>query len=234
MQETLNFGRQEKPKLAEILSRFEHGTVTSYFEEMRAKRNGCTITLYESGKVSIQGANAAMVKGELMKLMDLKKDLIIGIDETGRGEKTGPMVITGVLADTNGLREVRDSKKTSNIAAKERIVSEKMLGAVSVTVNSALIDLARNNGMNLNEIEAHAMDKIAEILLMFGDARVVADGAPLRTRDARIKFMPKADDLEPVVGAASVIAKHVRETSADKGLRKTWNLKEKAPHESDL
>src|SRR3989344_4427299 len=110
MQQTLNFGKAEKAKLIEVLARFEPAMITSDYEEARAKRDGGTITLYTSGKVSIQGANAAAVKQELIALMGLKKDLVIGIDETGRRERSGPLVIAGVLADTNSLREMRDSK----------------------------------------------------------------------------------------------------------------------------
>ena len=154
---------------------------------------------------------------------------MIGIDETGRGEKTGPMVITGVLADTNSMRQVRDSKKTGDIAAKEKIVSEKMHGSVSVVINSKLIDIARNNGMNLNEIEVKAMDKISEFLSIFGEAKIVADGAPMKGASPKIKFAPKADDTEPVVGAASITAKRLRDISSDSGERKTWNTKGKAP-----
>ncbi len=225
MQETLNFGKSEKEKIKKILAGFEQGATTNYFEELRAKKDGCTITLYDSGKLSIQGAGAAKVKDEILAMMGLAQELVIGIDETGRGEKSGPMVITGVLADTNSLREIRDSKKTTDIAAKEKIVSEKMLGSVSVVLNAKLIDLARNSGINLNEIEARAMDQISEFLSIFGVAKIIADGAPMKTTNKKIEFLPKADDLEPVVGAASIVAKHLRNSSSDKALRKTWNTK---------
>jgi len=227
MQETLNFGEAEKAMAAKILGAFEKAETTNYFEEKRARHDGCTITLYTSGKVSIQGSNASRVKDEILAKMNLPRELVIGIDETGRGESTGPMVISGVLADTNELRQVRDSKKTSDIAKKEKIVSAKMLGSVSVVVNSALIDYARNNGKNLNQIEAGAMEKIAEILSLFGEARVVADGAPLKVRNKKIIFRPKADDTEPVVGAASIIAKHARNNSSDNLERKTWKKNNK-------
>ena len=49
-----------------------------------------------------------------------------------------------------------------DIAKKEKIVSEKMLGSVTVTLNAELIDLVRNNGKNLNELEAETIDKISD------------------------------------------------------------------------
>ncbi|HZX34269.1 MAG TPA: DUF3378 domain-containing protein [archaeon] len=225
MQETLNFGAAEKAKIAEALSKFEEAATTNYFEERRAKRGGCTITLYNSGKVSIQGANAAKVKEELLSMLGLKQEFTIGIDETGRGERNGPMVVAGVLGDTNALRELRDSKKTTDIAKKEKIVSEKMLGSVIVSLNAELIDLARNKGKNLNQLEAETIEKIAEILSGFHEGKIMVDGAPLKVKNKSINFLPKADDLEPVVGAASVIAKHARNNSSDKGERKTWKKK---------
>ncbi|MFH1391454.1 MAG: DUF3378 domain-containing protein [Candidatus Diapherotrites archaeon] len=225
MQETLNFGKSEKKKVKEVLANFEEAETTNYFEEKRAKHEGCTITLYDSGKLSIQGMAASKVKEEILSAMGLEQELIIGIDETGRGERDGPMVIAGVLADKNSLREMRDSKKVSDIAGKEKIISEKMLGSVIVSLNSELIDFARNNGKNLNEIEAEIIDNIAATLSSFGGAKIIADGAPLKVKNKKINFKPKADDLEPVVGAASIIAKHSRNNSQDKKERKTWKRK---------
>ncbi len=227
MQETLNFGREHKERLRAILSGMEPRPTTSYFEEQRAAAEGCTVTLYNSGKLSIQGPNAAKVKVAVLEKMGLVPELVIGIDEVGRGERTGPMVITGVLADTNEMRELRDSKKTTDISKKEKIASEKMLASASFTINSRMVDLARNHGKNLNQIEASAIERISEMLLELSDAKIIVDGAPLKVKNEKIKFLPKADDLEPVVGAASIVAKHLRNSSQDRAERKTWNVKEK-------
>ena len=226
MQETLNFGKSEIEKLEKVLAKFEKAGTTNYFEHQRAKHQGCTITLYTSGKISIQGTNATKVKEEIISLMNLKQELTIGNDETGRRERDGPMVITGILAANNEMREVRNSKKTSDIAKKEKIVSEKMLGSVTVTLNAKLIDLIRNNGKNLNQLEAETIEKISEILTGYLDAKTIVDGAPLKVNNKKIIFEPKADDNVATVGAASIIAKHARNNSNDKEERKTWKKKE--------
>ncbi|MEM4257214.1 MAG: hypothetical protein QXZ13_03905 [Candidatus Diapherotrites archaeon] len=225
MQETLNFGLNQKKAVLDLLSKFEEAKVTNYFEEKRVKYKDCTITLYSSGRLSIQGKNASLVKDEFLSMLGLKRELVIGIDEVGRGENFGPLVVCGVLADSNSLLELRDSKKINAIQSKASLVSEKMLASVHVVVNAELLDYLRNSGKTINDVEAIAIDKIAELLSNFADAKIIVDGAPIKTSFTKLFFLPKADDLEPVVGAASVLAKKYRDESKDKKKRMTWNNK---------
>ena len=51
--------------------------------------------------------------------------------------------------------------------------------------------------------------------------RIIVDGAPIRGISG-VEFLPKGDDLIPQCGAASVIAKHARDESADREKRKSW------------
>src|SRR3989344_7744874 len=155
--------------------------------------------------------------------MSRKPEIVLGIDETGRGELKGPMVIAAVLGDSNKLRELRDSKKTSKISEKEKIVTENSLSQVVVSLNAEMIDILRSNGKTLNEIEAVVIDKISEMFSGLDlDVKVKVDGSALNTKNKKIEFIVKGDDLEPAIGAASVLAKNYRNNSADSRERKTW------------
>ena len=141
----------------------------------------------------------------------------------------GPMVIAAVLGDSNNLRELRDSKKTSKIAEKEKIVTKNSLAQVVVALNAEMIDILRSNGKTLNEIEAVVVDKVSEMFSSLDlDVKVKVDGSALSTKNKKIEFIVKGDDIEPVIGAASVLAKNYRDNSGDKNERTTWKNHGKA------
>ena len=56
---------------------------------------------------------------------------------------------------------------------------------------------------------------------------VKIDGSPLKGVKPGALFMVKGDDKEPVIGSASVLAKHFRDESKDKKKRLTWKTKKK-------
>ncbi len=201
------------------------GTNTRY-EEVRCKIGKCTVTLYSSGKLVVQGETSELVKGMILERMDLKEEMVFGIDETGRGESTGPFVIAGVLGDRNKLRGLRDSKKIKDIKKAYNTVTGNSKAIISVSLTSGEIDGARNKGLTMNEIEARIVDLMAKLLRELGEnVHIRVDGSPLNVKEKGIEFLVKGDDLDPVIGAASVVAKAERDMSEDKGLRKSWNLK---------
>ncbi|MBM3193148.1 MAG: ribonuclease HIII [Chlamydiae bacterium] len=101
-----------------------------------AKKEGVSLTLYQSGKLVIQGKN----KDELIKyyiepeilgslIYSYPEALIdktprIGIDEAGKGDFFGPLCIAGVFADGDGIdfllkNGVKDSKKLADSQIKK-------------------------------------------------------------------------------------------------------------------
>ena len=222
-QKVLNFGKSDIAELRKILENMQPLQATSDSMEMRAKTPAATVTLFKSGKIVVQGVGSEEVAGNILRQMNKKPEIVLGIDETGRGELNGPMVIAAVLGDSNRLRELRDSKKTSKISEKEKIVTGNSLSQVVVSLNAEMIDILRSNGKTLNEIEAVVIDKISEMFSGLDlDVKVKVDGSALNTKNKKIEFIVKGDDLEPVIGAASVLAKNYRNNSADSRERKTW------------
>ena len=225
MQAVLNFSQAERQKVLGFLNCFERLEKKNEFEEARYAIEDYTITLYSSGKLLIQGNSAEKVKEKILAEIGLTDDTVLGIDEAGRGESFGPLVIAGVLGNINKLRELRDSKKTRNIAEKKEIVLQNCLASFVISVSASEIDKMRSAGKNLNEIEAEAIDAIVSSAKKAHGAmnfRIVVDGNPLPAKEKDIEFLPKADDLNPLVGAASVLAKATREESNDKTKRNSW------------
>lgn len=224
----LNFGLREKKDIKRLIKNFpdsEKKDVKTDFEEYRCKIWDTTITLYTSGKTSIQGKNEDKVKEWILSSIELENELMLGIDETGRGEKTGPMVIAGVFGNTDQLRELRDSKKMTKLDDREKVVSKEMLASVIVSLNAEYIDTLRKRGINLNQMEVAAMNGIYEFFQKMEKGKLVAkvDGSRMNGADKNLEFVVKGDDTIPVISAASIVAKTARDRSKDKKIRKTWN-----------
>ena len=218
---TLNFSAQEKEAIKGLFSGFEKVKTKTQFEEARWRAMECTVTLYSSGKLVVQGKGKKEVKELVLSELLRQEEIELGIDETGRGENFGPLVVAGVLGDRNKLRELRDSKKTANLAGKRGIVSENALAIATIEFSSAFVDAERKKGVSLNEMQAKAAKAISFALNPKSKWPVLVDGSPLKGCNG-YRFVVKGDDKNPVIGAASVIAKTARDSSKDKGTRKTW------------
>ena len=166
--------------------------------------------------------------------------MICGVDKAGRGPVFGPLVIAGVaIQDDSELKEigVRDSKKlTPN---KREILAEKIRGIAEkyeiVIISASDIDDMRKV-MTLNELEVSAFSKIIEKLhpdVCYVDSADVNQERFGMDILSKLPFKPKivskhkADDIYPVVGAASIIAKTARDENVRKiaqELEKKLNL----------
>lgn len=156
---------------------------------------------------------------------------ICGIDEAGRGPVIGPMVIAGaVVEDDAFLRElgVKDSKLLSADIREEMF--DKIVGSVHshkyIVLSAAEIDDAlRSPTLNLNLLEAKTS---AEILGFLKPEKVILDcpshdrkGYELSVKkglgfNIEIVAEHKADVNYPVVSAASIIAKVIRDRKIEK------------------
>ena len=152
-----------------------------------------------------------------------------GIDEAGRGPMIGPMVICGVLIDSERLSELvqigaKDSKTLSH--SRRLKLKEKIKLVVSKMeiryVSAADIDRLRKR-TTLNEIEVAEFVSIAralkpqEIYLDAADVNAdrfgekIGNLSGLASKGAKIVSEHKADSKYPIVSAASIIAKVERD-----------------------
>lgn len=145
--------------------------------------------------------------------------MICGVDEAGRGPVLGPLVVAGVMVESDvPLRQlnVRDSKKLSP-ERRELLAPEiQKVARCEVTVVPAKdIDVMRAE-MSLNDFEAKLFAAIVQTLhpeTAYVDAVDVDEIEFKRSIQKELTFevevvsQHQADDLFPVVSAASIIAK---------------------------
>ena len=145
--------------------------------------------------------------------------MICGVDEAGRGPVLGPLVIAGVAVESDiPFRQlgVRDSKKLSPERREALAPEIERIGRCHLIVIAAeKIDATRAE-MSLNDFEARMFATIISELrpaTAYVDAADVDEiefkRAILRELDCDVEIVSQhaADDLFPVVGAASILAK---------------------------
>jgi ribonuclease HII len=154
--------------------------------------------------------------------------MICGVDEAGRGPVMGPMVVAGVLLESESQLEglgVKDSKK---VAPKKREVLAQEIRKIAkievIIVPADDIDVMRQ-AMTMNAMEVKLFSSIIEKLRpekAYLDSADVDEERFGREIAAELKFELEivskhgADDLYPIVSAASIIAKTVRDAEVRK------------------
>jgi len=162
-----------------------------------------------------------------------KRNMLLGIDESGRGPVIGDMVIAGVVLPSRRSERllkkegVKDSKELSR---KKRealfpIIQQASSMIVTKTVTASDVDSWRESGRSLNELEAKVF---AEIINETRPRLAIVDCSDVVPRTFRKRMAryidgeaPRlicehfADRNYPVVSAASIIAKVTR----DRGIR---------------
>lgn len=164
------------------------------------------------------------------------KELILGIDDAGRGPLIGPMFLAGVLTDKETEKEfkklgVEDSKIIVHpVRIKlSQTIHEKAIGYHVERTDAKDIDSSILGGTNLNTLEAMKAGAIInkltkgrkEHILIIVDCPSVNTEAWKKTlisfiktdADIEVHCEHKADANYPSVSAASILAKVAREES---------------------
>jgi len=150
--------------------------------------------------------------------------MITGVDEAGRGPAIGPLVVAGVTIDDNSKlvkNKIKDSKKLS--PRRRQYLSAKI---IKMAVNYELLVIPAKDiddmrkVMTLNDIEVNAFSKVIKKLnpeICYVDSADVDEERFKQnilnnlTRKPDIISKHKADDIYPVVSAASILAKIKRD-----------------------
>jgi ribonuclease HIII len=207
-----------------------------------AQKNKLTVAAYEKGpKVLVQGRGAEeFVQFELEpKILGEAKlgyeevhspemfEPHFGVDESGKGDFFGPLVIAGVYVDRGIARKLLDA----GVVDSKRISSDARIRALADTIRktsqglteTVLIGPAKYNELyekfgNLNRLLGWGHARVIENLLMnkpscprslsdqFADARVIQASLLKHGRNIAIEQRPRAES-DIAVAAASILAR---------------------------
>jgi ribonuclease HII len=166
------------------------------------------------------------------------EELLLGIDDAGRGPVIGPMILAGVLIDDETRKNLRslgvnDSKK---LTQKRRELLEKEIisqakGYFVIATYPDEIEKQNKEGVKLNEVEAIQAAKIIDelnksktrikVFIDCPSTSLIKWAEYLKTKvttlsNLEISCEHKADANHVCVSAASILAKCEREREMDK------------------
>lgn len=150
----------------------------------------------------------------MIRQLTHKKNYIIGIDEAGRGPLAGPVVVGGIKLKSKNknlkiFRNIRDSKKLS---AKQRdkwfalLTNHPVIDWAFVKVGHKVIDRI-NIAKAANLGARRVYKKLAKRITL----PAVLDGSLYLSREIPHQTIVKGDENIPIIAAASIIAKVVRD-----------------------
>ena len=224
--------------LAESGFQFSAKQYTLFF----AQKNNLSVAVYEKGpKVLVQGKGVEeFVQFELEpKILGEAKlgyeevhspemfEPHFGVDESGKGDFFGPLVVAGVYVDRGIARKlidagVQDSKRIGS-DARIRVLAETIRKRTAGLIETVLIGPERYNELyqkfgNLNKLLGWGHARVIENLLakksdcpralsdQFADARVIEQSLLRHGRKIDIEQRTKAES-DIAVAAASILAR---------------------------
>ena len=233
---------EQAAKLRELLAQLGFEFSSKQYTLFFAQKNKLSVAVYEKGpKALIQGKGVEeFVQFELEpRILGEAKigyeevhspemfEPHFGVDESGKGDFFGPLVIAGVYVDRGIARDlidagVQDSKRISSdsrIRMLADAIRKKSMGLIEVV----LIGPAKYNELyekfgNLNKLLAWGHARVIENLLakkpecprslsdQFADARLIEQSLLRHGRKIDIQQRPRAES-DIAVAAASILAR---------------------------
>ena len=138
---------------------------------------------------------------------DNRVDLIAGVDEVGRGPLAGDVVAAAVILSGPAPSGVTDSK---GLSAGRREVLAEAIRASAMCWSIGRASVMEIDELNILEASLLAMRRAVETLSIQPNL-VLVDGNRLPRWSYEAKAIVKGDLSEPVIGAASILAKVTRD-----------------------
>ena len=135
-----------------------------------------------------------------------KDEVVLGLDEAGRGPLAGPCVVCGVILPSGFDHPlINDSKQLSS---KQRQAALKIILKEALWIMFEAISPERIDQENIYRATQNAMRRIAG----FAPCQVVfTDAMPLHLKDKQVYDFIKGDQRSISIAAASILAKEMRD-----------------------
>lgn len=133
--------------------------------------------------------------------------MIVGIDEVGRGCWAGPVCVAAVVLHDALEGIVDDSKKLS--AAQRQVIAQLVKEQTTVGIGWAQPAFIDQFGLTA-ALKYAALQAVVQIDQPI--TQILLDGNSNYLGDRRVKTIIKGDAVEPVIAAASIVAKVARDS----------------------
>ena len=232
---------EQKTKLEQLLRTGNYRPKEVPYTSIAVEANDCRVNVYQSGKCLVQGKGTEdfvqfVLEPEILLEASLGYEDVLnpestqphcGVDESGKGDFFGPMVIAAVYIDPVLAEEykkigVRDSKmiKSAKVASDmARAIRSASGGRYAlVTIGPQAYNKLYATMKNVNRILAWGHARAIENLLervpdcpralsdQFGPTRQIERALLQKGRKIVLQQMPKAES-DPAVAAASILAR---------------------------
>lgn len=201
----------------------------------QAKKKNISCTLYESGALTVQGKGKDefiefYLEPEILQTfhyshgdLHLNLEPRIGVDEAGKGDFFGPLCVTALYADGEGVKKlyemgVKDSKRMADktvLKLADKIRKDFL--HVTVRISPQKYNELYQNFHNLNRLlgwgHATAIVDLARktschkiVIDQFADESVVENAVARKNMTLNLEQRPRAEE-DLVVAAASICAR---------------------------
>lgn len=235
---TISLNEEQAGSLKEALESSGWELFDGDYCRFKAKKEKTSLAMYQSGKLVVQGAGVSDFVEFILEPLVLKRCLEqpetekftphAGIDESGKGDFFGPLVIacayvgTAEQADELRAAGVRDSKQIKTDAAILRTAGEirRILGGKigMIAIGPEAYNRLYASVGNLNRLlawgHARALENLLELVPdcpeaiadQFGSEHLIRNALMARGRRIRLIQRPRAES-DMAVGAASILAR---------------------------
>ena len=232
---TVKIDTGKEASLREFFARENAAISAQQYAFWRAKTSKYTAIFYNSGKFLLQGADISEIASKVEAFLGIKSvptaethDIAvpakhIGVDESGKGDFFGPLVIAGVLTDEKSSEillkaGIKDCKKVSDAQIPKLAAAVKNNCVFSiVTINPAKYNELYAKFGNLNKLLAWGHARTIENILekadceyalsdKFGDENLIKNALMGKGQNIKLEQRCKAES-DIAVAAASILAR---------------------------